>query len=312
MADIQTSGQLAKANKQIKKAVIVSKVYHRPVGGAINEIAAMLARLGVKAFVDQNTAVGFNLDQVPIISRRSIRDTDLIIVVGGDGSLLGAARSLVDLEVPMLGVNRGHLGLLTDISPADVESALSKIISGHYTIEDRMMLDVRVFRRDDEGVEELLGQSLALNETVVHTGILAHMIVCRVSINGNYLYTMRADGIMVGTPTGSTAYSLSAGGPIIEPHLDVLSLVPMFPQSLNCSPIILPGNSKVEIEFEIKDNAPEWVNVNCDGQATIRADTKCIVCVRPHQNPLRLIHPAGYDYYSVLRQKLGWGQSLVN
>ena len=312
MADIQASGQHAKANKQIKKAVIVSKVYHRPVGGAINEIAAMLTRLGVKAFVDQNTAVGFNLDQVPIISRRSIRDTDLIIVVGGDGSLLGAARSLVDLEVPMLGVNRGHLGLLTDISPADVESALSKIISGHYTIEDRMMLDVRVFRRDDEGVEELLGQSLALNETVVHTGILAHMIVCRVSINGNYLYTMRADGIMVGTPTGSTAYSLSAGGPIIEPHLDVLSLVPMFPQSLNCSPIILPGNSKVEIEFEIKDNAPEWVNVNCDGQATIRADTKCIVCVRPHQNPLRLIHPAGYDYYSVLRQKLGWGQSLVN
>ena len=220
-----------------------SKVYHRPVGGAIEEIAAMLTRLGVKPFVDQNTAVGFNLDNVPIISRRSIRDVDLIIVVGGDGSLLGAARSLVDLDVPMLGVNRGHLGLLTDISPSNVEQALKKIVEGHYTTENRMMLDVRVFRRDEEGVEELLGQSLALNETVVHSGILAHMIVCRVSINGNYMYTLRADGIIVGTPTGSTAYSLSAGGPIIEPHLDVLSLVPMFPQSLNCSPIILPGKS---------------------------------------------------------------------
>lgn len=312
MAENQDLGLSTKSNKQIQKAVIVSKVYHRPVGGAIEEIAAMLMRLGVKPFVDQNTAVGFNLDNVPIISRRSIRDVDLIIVVGGDGSLLGAARSLVDLDVPMLGVNRGHLGLLTDISPSNVEHALKKIVEGHYTTENRMMLDVRVFRRDEEGVEELLGQSLALNETVVHSGILAHMIVCRVSINGNYMYTLRADGIIVGTPTGSTAYSLSAGGPIIEPHLDVLSLVPMFPQSLNCSPIILPGKSRVEIEFEFKDNTPEWVNVNCDGQATIRADTKCIVCVRQHQNPLRLIHPAGYDYYSVLRQKLGWGQSLVN
>ncbi len=298
-------------NKKIKKAVIVSKVYHRPVGGAIGEVAAILRRKGVEAYVDQNTAVGFNLDDVPIISRRSIRDTDLIIVVGGDGSLLGAARSLVDMEVPVLGVNRGHLGLLTDITPANLENAIDKIAAGEYSIEDRMMLDVRVFRRDEDGIEELVGQSLALNETVVHSGILAHMIVCRVSINGNHMYTMRADGIIVGTPTGSTAYSLSAGGPIIEPHLDVLSLVPMFPQSLNCSPIILPGRSRVEIEFEFNEDSPEWVNVNCDGQATIRADTKCIVCVRQHHNPLRLIHPEGYDYYSVLRQKLGWGQSLV-
>lgn len=312
MADVQNLGGVTKGNKPIQKAVIVSKVYHRPVGGAISEIANILTHLGVKAFVDQNTAVGFNLDDIPIISRRSMRDVDLIIVVGGDGSLLGAARSLVDVDVPMLGVNRGHLGLLTDISPSDVEQTLEKIVKCEYTIENRMMLDVRVFRRDEDGVEELLGQSLALNETVVHSGILAHMIVCRVSINGNYMYTLRADGIIVGTPTGSTAYSLSAGGPIIEPHLDVLSLVPMFPQSLNCSPIILPGKSRVEIEFAFNDNTPEWVNVNCDGQSTIRADTKCIVCVRQHQTPLRLIHPAGYDYYNVLRQKLGWGQSLVN
>lgn len=298
-------------NKQIKKAVIVSKVYHRPVGGAISAVAQLLRRLGVEPYVDQNTAVGFNLDDVPIIARRAIRDTDLIIVVGGDGSLLGAARSLVDLEVPMLGINRGHLGLLTDISPNNIEKALTKIVEGEYSTEERMMLDVRVFRRDEDGAEELVGQSLAMNETVVHSGILAHMIVCRVYINGNFMYSLRADGIIVGTPTGSTAYSLSAGGPIIEPHLDLLSLVPMFPQSLNCSPIILPGKSKVEIEFEYNDDMPEWVNVNCDGQATIRADTKCIVCVRQHHRPLRLIHPDGYDYYSVLRQKLGWGQSLV-
>ncbi len=298
-------------NKKIKRAVIVSKVYHRPLSGAIASVAKTLSGLGVEAFVDQNTAVGFNIEEVPIIARRSIRDTDLIIVIGGDGSLLSAARSLVDFEVPVLGVNRGHLGLLTDVSPNTLDDALNKIVAGHYTTEERMMLDVRVYRRDEDGAEELVGQSLAMNETVVHSGILAHMIVCRVLIDGRFMYSMRGDGIIVGTPTGSTAYSLSAGGPIIEPHLDLLSLVPMFPQSLNCSPIVIPGKSRVEIEFVVNDDVPEWVNVNCDGQATIRADTKCIVCVRQHHTPLTLIHPEGYDYYNVLRQKLGWGRSLV-
>lgn len=298
-------------NKKIKRAVIVSKVYHRPLSGAISAVAKTLNRLGVEAFVDQNTAVGFNIEAVPIIARRSIRDTDIIIVIGGDGSLLSAARALVDFEVPMLGVNRGHLGLLTDVSPNTLDDALNKIVAGKYSTEERMMLDVRVYRRDEDGAEELVGQSLAMNETVVHSGILAHMIVCRVLINGRFMYSLRGDGIIVGTPTGSTAYSLSAGGPIIEPHLDLLSLVPMFPQSLNCSPIVIPGKSRVEIEFAVNDDMPEWVNVNCDGQATIRADTKCIVCVRQHHTPLTLIHPEGYDYYNVLRQKLGWGQSLV-
>ena len=298
-------------NKKIKRAVIVSKVYHRPLSGAISAVAKTLNRLGVEAFVDQNTAVGFNIEDVPIIARRSIRDTDIIIVIGGDGSLLSAARALVDFEVPMLGVNRGHLGLLTDVSPNTLDDALNKIVAGKYSTEERMMLDVRVYRRDEDGAEELVGQSLAMNETVVHSGILAHMIVCRVLINGRFMYSLRGDGIIVGTPTGSTAYSLSAGGSIIEPHLDLLSLVPMFPQSLNCSPIVIPGKSRVEIEFAVNDDVPEWVNVNCDGQATIRADTKCIVCVRQHHTPLTLIHPEGYDYYSVLRQKLGWGQSLV-
>lgn len=297
--------------KPIKKAVIVSKVYHRPVGGAISDIAKLLNRLGVEAYIDQNTAVGFNIDDVPIIARRAVREADLIIVVGGDGSLLGAARSMVDFNVPMLGINRGHLGLLTDISPKNIEKSLGKVVTGEYEVERRMLLDVRVFRRDEDGVEEQLGQSLAVNETVIHSGIMAHMIVCRVNINGRFMYSLRGDGIIVGTPTGSTAYSLSAGGPIIEPHLDVLSLVPMFPQSLNCSPIIIPGKSKVEVEFEFKEDVLEWVNVNCDGQVTIRADTKCVVCIRQHHTPLTLIHPAGYDYYSVLRQKLGWGQSLV-
>jgi NAD+ kinase len=297
--------------KPVKSAVIVSKVYKRPVSGAIREIASILKELGVEVCLDANTSIGFNIPEIPSISRREMRDRDLIIVVGGDGSVLGAARTLVDLKVPMLGVNRGHLGLLTDVSPSDLRESLEKIVAGRYTIEQRTMLDVRVTRDNEDGAGELIGQSLATNETVIHSGMMAHMMVFRVSIDNRYMYTLRGDGIIVTTPTGSTAYSLSAGGSIIEPHLDVLALVPMFPQSLNCSPIIIPGKSNIKIEFECSDNVAELIAINCDGQVTMRADTKCTVSIHQHHVPLTFIHPEGYDYYSLLRQKLGWGQSLV-
>ncbi len=295
--------------KPIKSAVIVSKVYKRPVAPAIREISSLLNSMGVDSFLDQSTSVGFNIPEIPCISRKEMKDKDLIIVVGGDGSVLGAARTLVDLGVPVLGVNRGHLGLLTDISPSELDTTLKSIVEGNYTKEKRMMLDVRVYRDDEDGVSELVGQSLATNETVIHSGMMAHMMVFSVFINDKVLYTLRGDGIIVNTPTGSTAYSLSAGGPIVEPHLDILSLVPMFPQSLSSSPIVIPGNSVVKIVFE-KTDTPEFANINCDGQVTIRADSSCSVIIRQHKVPLTLIHPLGYDYYSVLRQKLGWGLQL--
>ena len=302
---------LQSSQKPVKSAVIVSKVYKRPVSGAIREIASILNELGVDVCLDANTSIGFNIPEIQAISRRQMRDRDLIIVVGGDGSVLGAARTLVDLKVPMLGVNRGHLGLLTDVSPNDLHESLEKIVAGRYSIEQRTMLDVRITRDNEDGVGELIGQSLATNETVIHSGMMAHMMVFKVSIDNRYMYTLRGDGIIINTPTGSTAYSLSAGGSIIEPHLDVLALVPMFPQSLNCSPIIIPGKSNIKIEFECADNIAELIAINCDGQVTIRADTKCTVSIRQHPVPLTFIHPEGYDYYSLLRQKLGWGQSLV-
>lgn len=297
--------------KPIKSVVIVSKVYKRPLSDSIKEIADKLVALGVKVYLDANTQVGFNIPEIECISRRQMRDVDLIIVVGGDGSVLGVARTLVDLKVPVLGINRGHLGLLTDVSPQNLDETLEKVVKGFYTIEERTMIDVLVSRTSEDGVGELVGQSLATNETVIHSGTIAHMMVLKVTIGDNYMYTIRGDGIIVNTPTGSTAYSLSAGGSIIEPHLDVLSLVPMFPHSLNCSPIIIPGKSEVKIEFECQDDLAELIAINCDGQVTMRADTKCSVLIRQHHIPLTLIHPQGYDYYSLLRKKLGWGKSLV-
>lgn len=300
------------SHKPITSAVILSRVYHRPVSGVIRNIAEILNSLGVEVSLDQNTAVGFNIREIRAISRNEMRTRDLFIVVGGDGSVLGAARTLVDLKVPMLGINAGHLGLLTDLSPEGLRDKLKEVVSGHYTLEQRTMLDLQVFREDEDGAGELIGQSLATNETVIHSGMMAHMMTFKVFIDGRYMYTLRGDGIIINTPTGSTAYSLSAGGSIIEPHLDVLALVPMFPQSLNCSPIIIPGKSAVRIDFDYPQGVvPELVAINCDGQVTMRADTRCTVSIRQHRVMLKLIHPEGYDYYSLLRQKLGWGQSLV-
>ncbi len=297
--------------KRIQSVVIVSKVFKRPLSSAIKEISDKLQALGVKVYLEANTQVGFNIPQIECISKRDMRNVDLIIVVGGDGSVLGVARTLVDLKVPVLGINRGHLGLLTDISPSNIDENLRNIVEGKYTLEERTMIDVLVFRNSEDGVGEMVGHSLATNETVIHSGTIAHMMVLKVSIGDNYMYTIRGDGIIINTPTGSTAYSLSAGGSIIEPHLDVLSLVPMFPHSLNCSPIIIPGKSEIKIEFECPDDLPELLAINCDGQVTMRADTKCSVLIRQHNVPLTLMHPQGYDYYSLLRKKLGWGKSLV-
>ena len=298
-------------NKPIRRVVIVSKVYKRPLSSAILDIAGKLKDLGVEVYLEANTQVGFNIPDLKCISKRQMRDVDLIIVVGGDGSVLGVARTLVDLRVPVLGINRGHLGLLTDISPDNLDKCLREVVEGRYTLEDRTMIDVLVSRQSADGVGELVGQSLATNETVIHSGTIAHMMVLKVTIGDVYMYTIRGDGIIINTPTGSTAYSLSAGGSIIEPHLDVLSLVPMFPHSLNCSPIIIPGKSEIKIEFECPDDLPELLAINCDGQVTMRADTKCTVVIKQHHIPLTLMHPQGYDYYSLLRRKLGWGKSLV-
>ncbi|MBR1612109.1 MAG: NAD(+)/NADH kinase [Succinivibrio sp.] len=297
--------------KPIKTAVIVSKVYKRNVSGALREIAGKLESLGVKVFLDANTSVGFNIPEIESVSIRQMRDLDLIIVVGGDGSVLGAARNLVGLKVPVLGVNRGHLGLLTDVTPETLDKSLEKIVQGRYTLEERTMIDVRVSKNSTDTEDGIIGQSLAMNETVIHSGTMAHMKVFKVFIDDKYMYTIRCDGIIVNTPTGSTAYSLSAGGPIIEPKLDLLALVPMFPQSLNCSPIIINGKSTVRIEFDCADDYSEPIAINCDGQVTMNADTKSTVFIRQHHIPLTLIHPEGYDYYGVLRQKLSWGQNII-
>lgn len=225
---------------------------------------------------------------------------DLVIVVGGDGSLLGAARALAKHNTPVLGINRGRLGFLTDISPDEgLEEAVQDVLDGKYLSEQRFLLDAEIKRN---GVP--LAASEALNDVVLHPGKSARMIAFDLYIEGQFVHHQRADGMIVSSPTGSTAYALSGGGPIMHPKLDAIVLVPMFPHTLSSRPIVVDGNS--EIKLVIGDSNETYPTVSCDGQKHIPCAPGDVVTIRKKPHKLKLIHPKDHNFYEICRTKLGW------
>jgi NAD+ kinase len=231
--------------------------------------------------------------------RRVIGEScDLVVVVGGDGCLLGAARALSRFGTPVVGVNRGHLGFLTDIMPSDIELHLGAILDGDYEAEKRFLLDAEV-RRDQHPV----GGGPALNDVVIRAGDSVHMVEFLLSIDGHPVYQQRSDGLIIATPTGSTAYALSGGGPIMHPKIDAIVLVPMHPHTLSSRPLVVDGNSEIKVEILSKNNSPL---VSCDGQPGVRAQAGDIISIRKRAQKLTLLHPRGHDFYGACRSKLGW------
>lgn len=225
---------------------------------------------------------------------------DLVIVVGGDGSLLGAARALAKHNTPVLGINRGRLGFLTDISPDEgMEEAVQKVLDGEYIEEQRFLLDAEIKRN---GVP--LAASEALNDVVLHPGKSARMIAFDLYVEGQFVHHQRADGMIVSSPTGSTAYALSGGGPIMHPKLDAIVLVPMFPHTLSSRPIVVDGNS--EIKLVIGESNETYPTVSCDGQKHIPCAPGDAVTIRKKPHKLKLIHPKDHNFYEICRTKLGW------
>lgn len=224
---------------------------------------------------------------------------DLIIAVGGDGTFLTAARATADFEVPLLGVNLGRLGFLTDISPDQLLSRLEQILAGRYKTEQRHLLQASIIR---DG--EVIHRQTAVNEVVVHRWVTPSMIEIVTNIDGVYLNTQRSDGLIVATPTGSTAYSLSAGGPILHPALNALVLVPLNPHMLSNRPIVIDDDVEIEIRFsQIKQiNAL----VTCDHLEIpdVRINDKILIKKAP--KPIKILHPEDHDYFHILRSKLNW------
>ena len=232
---------------------------------------------------------------------------DLVVVVGGDGSLLNIAKLIAAKQIPVIGVNRGRVGFLTDISPDKLEEQLRGVLLGEYSLDDRFLLDVGM-RDFQTGVIDAFGS--ALNDVVLHPGTAAQMIEFELFIDDRFVYSQRSDGLIVATPTGSTAYSLSAGGPIMHPRLNAIVVVPMYPHSLNSRPIVVDGDSEIRVVVSAGERL--LPHISCDGQRVHEASAGDEIIISKKAGPLKLLHPQAHSFYQACRSKLGWGNRLVN
>jgi NAD+ kinase len=287
------------------KIGLIGRGRHEGSVETLRSLLDLLHRRGLEALIEPRLAKLCPDCNAREAGRDEIGATcDLVIVVGGDGSMLSAARTMAKHNTPLLGVNRGRLGFLTDISPDDIDVRVTEVLDGRFESEERFLLDVAV-ERDGE----VIGRADALNDVVVNSGTSAQMIEFDLHINEVFVYRQRADGLIISTPTGSTAYSLSGGGPIMHPALDALVLVPMFPHTLSSRPIVVDGNSRIRIA--IAEGNSIHPPVTCDGQVNMTARPGDFVEIYKKPHTMTLIHPLGHNFYASCRDKLRWGNSLV-
>lgn len=280
-----------------KKVGIIAKTNKKEAIDTISVLVPWLNERGIETVLDRDAAkeVGIKSD---ILREDVPKMSDMIIVLGGDGTLLYAARVVGDSEIPILGVNLGSLGFLTEVALPELYNTMEKVISGDFRLEERMMLKTRV--ENDDGVNEFS----VLNDMVINKGALARIINLKVNINGAYLTTYNADGLIISTPTGSTGYSLSAGGPIVYPSLSTIIITPICPHTLTNRPILIPDDSVIEISLVSGDGN---VFVTLDGQVGVDIKEGDRVIMSRSERKVYLIEPPERDYYDVLRTKLKWG-----
>lgn len=289
-------------NIAFKTIALIGKYRNPEIADSLLQLADLLVRENINVLIDKDTA-----QHTPPSSYRGMAlehmqgQVDLAIVIGGDGTMLNVARTLTPFGIPLIGINQGRLGFLTDISLDNMLPTIMAIINGEFVSEQRMLLSARVLRENHE-----VFQSLAFNEIVLHRGESGGMIEFEVLINGEYLYNQRADGLIVATPTGSTAYALSAGGPILHPALHLIALVPVCPHILSNRPIVLNSDSEVEILLHRTPHAR--IRADSHNYFDLRINDK--VMVTRHSVSAHLLHPVGHSYYNTLREKLLWNKSL--
>lgn len=284
---------------KFSKVGLIAKSGDLSVSETLNDVHNLLQEMGVSVLLDTSTRgllggpVTVDLDIIG-------QECDLAVVIGGDGTLLHAARELVDAHVPLVGVNRGRLGFLVDVSPEDKLHELTEIIEGEYIEEHRLMLHTQLVRN-----EEPIHQSLAFNDMVMRTKNVLQIIEFEISINDSFVLSQRADGIIVASPSGSTAYSLSSGGPIVNPNLNAVVVQPICPHTLSSRPLVVTAESKIQVL--VTERKPVSAQMVCDGQVYIDLQNDDIIEVRKHDQSIRILHPANYDYHHILREKLNWG-----
>jgi NAD+ kinase len=266
-------------------------------------IAQFLHTLGCDVILEHDTAANSGLTGYPVMSIDEIGTScDLALVVGGDGTMLGYARQLAPYSVPMIGINQGRLGFITDIALNDVERSLKDMLAGAYEEDKRAMMHAKVWR---DGM--CVFDALALNDVVLNRGATSGMVEVRVAVDGRFVANQRADGLIIATPTGSTAYSLSAGGPLMHPSLPAWVMAPIAPHTLSNRPIVLPDTGEIAIDLVAGRDA----SANFDMQALASLLIGDRITVERSKHHARFLHPRGWSYFDTLREKLHWNEGVA-
>ena len=285
-----------------KTVALIGKYKSPEIAVPLLRLADFLRKRGVKVLLDRLTASHIGDCPYPVLRLEELgQQSDLAIVIGGDGTMLNIARTFAPYDVALVGVNQGRVGFMTDIGHEDMKSGIGAILDGRGTLEERALLDAEILR---DGSEVL--RTIALNEAVLGKGAEARLIEFEVSLDGEYVYTLRADGLIVATPTGSTAYAMSAQGPILHPAVPAFALVPLNPHTLSARPVSVSDRSAIEIELVRGVDA----RAHFDGFAlTDMAEGDRLVLKRS-ADTVRFVHPPGYRYFATLREKLRWSEVL--
>ena len=269
---------------------------------SLDRIYNFLVSESVEIRVERDTADLMSQNQITTVTRDELTTCTYLVVVGGDGSILGVARDFAANKIPIIGVNRGGLGFLADVSPDDIEQGMANVLQGEYRQEEHFLLNLTVIR---DG--EVIAESPALNDVVVSSGSLSKMMDFSLYIDDQFVYSQYSDGLIVATPTGSTAYSLSAGGPILHPSLDAVAIVPMFPHTLTSRPIMVQGSSKIKVVPGVVTTNPQ---VSADSQVQFDILPGDEVTIEKYKDVIHLIHPTTHSFYEACRSKLDWGSRL--
>ena len=287
--------------RQFKTVALWGRLGERSVTEPARQVVSHLRKRGIAVLAsitsDPTREVA---DATHVDEREAAKRADLVIAIGGDGTLLHAARNVAARDVPLVGINRGRLGFLTDVTPEHLREALDAILAGKYLAERRLTLAAKVGKRAKSSL-------FALNDIVLQKGDTGRLLDFTTEVDNVYVNTHRGDGLIVATPTGSTAYALSCGGPIIQPNVDALVMVPICPHTLSDRPLVLPSSSEIRVTL---DNAGgSEAHVVCDGESVARMAAGDVLTISLAKQPITLLHPREYNYYELLRSKLNWGQA---
>lgn len=305
-----------RAQKPFKRVALISRHNNSAITETLTALVKYLDDVEVDLVVDAQTAQHFPSQALPAVPAEQLSEyCDLLLVVGGDGSLLQAAHIAIEQDLPILGINRGRLGFLTDILP-DHLNQVAEVLAGKYQEEQRFLLTSRItsyepsasppLRSSEKGVSENSNylENDALNDIVLMRGDVARMLEFDIYINEQFMCNQRADGLIIATPTGSTAYALSGGGPILHPKLDAIVILPMFPHTLTSRPIVIDADSMIDIAISPQDETLPMLAH--DGRLHVPVSAKDQVSIRKKTRGLRLIHPMDYNYFQTLQSKLYW------